>query len=88
MSHIAKKKRVQIEQSLIGALGQVTSDELSYALSVLVKQYVEQSPSPDSPISRCHEVVGALDSAKQIMYEKYVKPYENQAKHDNGDIAE
>lgn len=86
MSHIAKKRRDVIDVSPVGNCRLLSTDELSYAALVLATNFLKE-PSPESVISKYQGIVGALESAKQEIFNTYIKPYERQAKHDNGDIS-
>jgi hypothetical protein len=80
MSHISAKKRRVIEVFPIGKASFATDRELSFALSLLMKQFIEQHPS------ELNRAVGAIDNAKSMFREKHVIPFEKQEAFDHGDI--
>ena len=81
MSYIKKSQREFIEHSPIGSCGNLSPDEVSYAVMAIIKQNLEgKSPS------EFNAYLGAISKAEREIYRKYVIPYENQQQFDNGDL--
>jgi hypothetical protein len=87
MSHIVKKRRDIIDVSPLKETVLLNTDELSYAATLLAVNLLKRT-SPESPMTRYQGVVGALESAKQEIFKKYIQPHELQARFENGEIGD
>jgi hypothetical protein len=80
MSYPPKKDRAIIDISPIGNCELQIPSELTYAILRLALQYARH----DHTILQ--EAIGAVESAKQELYRKYVNPASAQHEFDNGEI--
>lgn len=62
-----------------------TPGELNYAITVAVGEYLKWKPKNYAAIN---EVMGVLECAKQEMYARVARPYEELKCQENGDVYE
>jgi hypothetical protein len=86
MSHIREHRKQQIRSAQIGSAGLNTSDDLCFAVVTLVRGLVTSHKS--SVLANHNEALGAIEKAKQLLFEEYILPLERQNKHDNGNLGE
>jgi hypothetical protein len=60
----------------------VTAGELNYIITLTCLDFLPEKPS----YSDFNTIIGALECAKLEMYRRMVVPYEDQKKHENGDV--
>jgi hypothetical protein len=80
MSYPPKTSRVTIDISPIGNCQLETPGELTYAILQLALQYAKHDHAV------LQEAIGAVESAKQELYRKYVNPASAQHEFDHGGI--
>lgn len=72
-----------IESNKRNVVSPVTSGELNYCISKLIREYYENH-------GKCYgvynEIVGALECAKMEFYRRIVVPYEEIKIKENGDV--
>lgn len=61
-----------------------TPGELNYAITLLIKTYLERHN--DLSYQAINDVLGALEGAKLEMYRRVASPYENKKIKQNGDV--
>lgn len=60
-----------------------TPGELNYVITLRVDEYLR---GKGVSYTSLNEVIGVLECAKLELYRRIAAPYEDQKKHDNGDV--
>lgn len=72
------------ERAGVAATGQLlTVGQLNYALTEMVKSYLEQHGLSYQTIN---DILGALDGASKEFYRRVAAPYEDKKIKENGDV--
>lgn len=79
MPYIPKKKRVPGLEPTLAATWVGT---LAYQLFSIVKRYWILDPSYQSAV----EIIGALETVKHEFQRRYLDPYEDRKREENGDV--
>jgi len=79
MAYVTKKQRNTIDLFAIGDCKFKDSRELGYAILTLAETFLRDHPTS------YNDVVGAVETVKHEIYKKYILPFEEQNKFDNGD---
>ena len=61
-----------------------TPGELNYALTMIVKGYLNKSHNPN--YDHVNEIMGAIEGVGKEFYRRIVAPYEDQKIKENGDV--
>ena len=85
MPYLAKSKRVLVHPAprSIAMSPDPSPGELNYAITALVKDYLE---SRGTSYATINEVIGVLECAKLELYRRVAAPYENKKCAENGDV--
>lgn len=80
MSHIAKQTREALLLHPVGKCPMLNGSELSFVMMSLLTQYVGNNPA------YYNEALGAIERAKNELYRRHIKPFEEQQRFENGDV--
>lgn len=80
MPYIVQEARDEIDAGKPPAV----PGELNYLITKAVLQYIGATPS----YARYNDVIGVLEAVKLELYRRWVGPYEDRKREENGDIIQ
>lgn len=71
------------EELVLGSLSPLTTGELNFKITTVVDQYLADKVVNYDNINA---VIGVLECAKLEVYRRIAAPYEDNKRHENGDV--
>ena len=72
----------------IDTLGIRTPGQLNFAITVLIREYLDRIPVERTGYTQWNEVIGVLECCKLEIYRAQVGEYENSKRKENGPVFE